>query len=123
MARPDVLFTSKDNGGDGATTRRRQADRPARTGPLMLDLIVLAFWTDTTRNVTFMFANDVSTRNFSFLDGVKENHHSSSHHAEQGGEDRRVQEDHPLARRAVRLPAHPTQGRSRKGSGRCSTTR
>ena len=49
----------------------------------MLDLIVLAFWTDTTRNVTFMFANDVSPRNFSFLEGVKENHHSSSHHANQ----------------------------------------
>jgi len=41
---------------------------------------VLAFWTDTTRNITFMFANDVSPRNFSFLEGVKENHHSSSHH-------------------------------------------
>ena len=49
----------------------------------MLDLIVLAFWTDTTRNITFMFANDVSPRNFSFLDGVKENHHSSSHHADE----------------------------------------
>jgi hypothetical protein len=30
-----------------------------------------------------MFANDVSPRNFSFLDGVKENHHSSSHHADE----------------------------------------
>jgi hypothetical protein len=49
----------------------------------MLDLIVLAFWTDTTRNITFMFANDVSPRSFSFLEGVKENHHSSSHHAKQ----------------------------------------
>jgi hypothetical protein len=49
----------------------------------MLDMIVLAFWTDTTRNITFMFANDVSPRNFSFLEGVRENHHSSSHHANQ----------------------------------------
>ena len=49
----------------------------------MLDMIVLAFWTDTTRNITFMFANDVSPRNFSFLEGVSENHHSSSHHANQ----------------------------------------
>jgi hypothetical protein len=46
----------------------------------MLDMMVLAFWTDTTRNITFMFANDVSPRSFSFLDGVKENHHASSHH-------------------------------------------
>jgi len=49
----------------------------------MLDMMVLAFWTDTTRNITFMFANDVSPRNFSFLEGVRENHHSSSHHANQ----------------------------------------
>ena len=28
----------------------------------MLDLIVLAFWTDSTRLSTFMFANDVSDK-------------------------------------------------------------
>jgi hypothetical protein len=39
--------------------------------------------TDATRNVTFMFANDVSPRSFSFLEGVSENHHSSSHHGRQ----------------------------------------
>jgi hypothetical protein len=50
---------------------------------LMLDMMVLAFWTDTTRNITFLFANDVSPRNFSFLEGVRENHHASSHHANQ----------------------------------------
>jgi hypothetical protein len=50
---------------------------------LMLDMIVLAFWTDTTRISTFMFANDVSGRNFSFLDGVRESHHETSHHANQ----------------------------------------
>ena len=80
MARPDVLFTSKDNGGDGVATRDGKQIDPPELVRLMLDLIVLAFWTDTTRNVTFMFANDVSPRNFSFLDGVKENHHSYSHH-------------------------------------------
>jgi hypothetical protein len=83
MARPDVLFTSRDNGGDGATTQAGAKIDPPELVRLMLDLIVLAFWTDTTRNVTFLFANDVSPRNFSFLDGVKENHHSSSHHANQ----------------------------------------
>lgn len=50
---------------------------------LMLDMIVLAFWTDTTRISTFMFANDVSGRNFSFLDGVRESHHETSHHTNQ----------------------------------------
>ena len=77
MPRPDMLFTSKDNGGDNAAI-----DPPALIR-LMLDLMVLAFWTDSTRNITFMFANDVSPRNFSFLEGVTESHHGSSHHANQ----------------------------------------
>jgi len=47
---------------------------------LMLDLMVLAFQTDSTRVLTFMFANDVSGRNFSFLPGVSGGHHHLSHH-------------------------------------------
>jgi hypothetical protein len=47
---------------------------------LMLDLMVLAFQTDSTRVQSFMFANDVSGRNFSFLDGVSGGHHDMSHH-------------------------------------------
>lgn len=47
---------------------------------LMLDLMVLAFQTDSTRVVTFMMANSVSGRGFSFVDGVKEGHHQVSHH-------------------------------------------
>ena len=47
---------------------------------LMLDLIALAFWTDSTRVSTFMFGNAVSGKNFSFLDGVSGGHHSISHH-------------------------------------------
>lgn len=47
---------------------------------LMLDMMVLAFWTDSTRISTFMFANDVSGRNFSFVDGVSGSHHELSHH-------------------------------------------
>ncbi len=47
---------------------------------VMLDLIVLAFQTDSTRVCSFMFANDVSGRNFSFVDGVKGGHHELSHH-------------------------------------------
>jgi hypothetical protein len=81
--RPAMLFTSKDNGGDNATLPGAPAINPPELVKLMLDMMVLAFWTDTTRNITFMFANDVSPRNFSFLDGVKENHHSSSHHSKQ----------------------------------------
>jgi len=47
---------------------------------IMLDLIVLAFQTDSTRVASLMFANDVSGRNFSFLDGVRGAHHELSHH-------------------------------------------
>jgi hypothetical protein len=83
MPRPAMLFTSKDNGGDNATMPGGPSINPPELVRLMLDMIVLAFWTDTTRNLTFMFANDVSPRNFSFLDAVKENHHASSHHGRQ----------------------------------------
>lgn len=46
----------------------------------MLDMIALAFQSDTTRISTFMFGNAVSGRSFSFLDGVKGGHHDISHH-------------------------------------------
>ncbi len=47
---------------------------------LMLDILVLAFWTDTTRVATFMFGNAQSGRNFSFLEGVDSSFHGISHH-------------------------------------------
>lgn len=48
---------------------------------LMMDLMVLAFWTDTTRLATFMFANDVSNRNFApLIEGVNGGMHELSHH-------------------------------------------
>ena len=47
---------------------------------LMLDMMVLAFWTDTTRVATFMFGNEVTGKNFSFLEGVSGGHHEISHH-------------------------------------------
>jgi hypothetical protein len=47
---------------------------------LMFDIMVLAFWTDSTRVATFMFGNEVSGRNFSFLPGVGGGHHQISHH-------------------------------------------
>lgn len=47
---------------------------------LMMDMIALAFQTDTTRIATFMFGNEVTNQSFAFLDTVKEGHHSLSHH-------------------------------------------
>lgn len=47
---------------------------------LMLDMIAVAFQTDITRIVTFMFGNAVSNVSFRFLDGVSAGHHDVSHH-------------------------------------------
>ena len=46
----------------------------------MLDMIALAFQSDTTRISTFMFGNAVSGVNFRFLEGVTDSHHEVSHH-------------------------------------------
>lgn len=60
-----------------ASQRRRNHTEQVR---LMLDIMVLAFWTDSTRIGTFMFGNAVSGKSFSFLEGVKGGHHEISHH-------------------------------------------
>jgi hypothetical protein len=46
---------------------------------LMLDLVVVAFQTDTTRIVTFVLANEGSNRTFPWIE-VRDGHHSLSHH-------------------------------------------
>lgn len=47
---------------------------------IMLDLLALAFQTDTTRVCSMMMAGGSSNQGFSFLDGVDEEHHTVSHH-------------------------------------------
>jgi Protein of unknown function (DUF1552) len=62
------------------------ADKPSEYPEhtrLMLDMLVLALQTDTTRVSTFMFNNEVGNQSFSFLDGVDGGHHSTSHHRDQ----------------------------------------
>jgi len=78
---------TEDRGGalsvDGADGLTHPLDREwsfAQRVELMLDIIVLAFQTDTTRLSTFMFGNAVSPQDFSFLEGVKGGHHQMSHH-------------------------------------------
>ena len=53
----------------------------AEHAKLMIDLIALAFQSDTTRISTFMFGNAVSGVNFRFLEGVTDSHHEVSHHS------------------------------------------
>ncbi len=47
---------------------------------LMLDIMLLAFWTDTTRVASFMYGDAQTGRDFSFLDGVNGSFHGISHH-------------------------------------------
>lgn len=47
---------------------------------LMLDILVLAFWSDTTRIGTLMLGDAQSNFDYSFLDGVRGGFHSLSHH-------------------------------------------
>jgi hypothetical protein len=82
MARKEVEKLGgriKDYYQDPAKIRERGIDHTEQVR-LMLDIMVLAFWTDSTRVSTFMFGNEVSGRNFSFLPGVKGSHHEISHH-------------------------------------------
>jgi hypothetical protein len=64
---------------DPARASERSGDHTEHVR-LMLDLMVLAFWSDSTRISTFMYGNAVSNKNFSFLEGVKGAHHEMSHH-------------------------------------------
>jgi hypothetical protein len=58
-------------------------DRPydhAEHVRLMMDIIAVAFQSDTTRVATFMFGNAVSNVSFRFLEGISAGHHDVSHH-------------------------------------------
>jgi len=57
------------------------ASRPEHM-KLMMDIMVLALWSDTTRIGTFMTADAQTNENFNFLPGVNGGMHSISHHAE-----------------------------------------
>lgn len=48
---------------------------------LMLDILVMAFWTDTTRVGTFMFSYEKSGRSYPEI-GAPGSHHSTSHHVD-----------------------------------------
>lgn len=52
---------------------------------LMMDMIVLAFWSDATRVVTYMLDHGQSNRYFNFMDGVKGTWHALSHYGNASG--------------------------------------
>ncbi|MFD2256525.1 DUF1552 domain-containing protein [Luteolibacter algae] len=50
-------------------------------GRLMMDIMALAFWSNSTRSATLAFGNGLhGGGNMSFIDGVNGSHHSTSHH-------------------------------------------
>ena len=75
----DELGRRIDAYSDPARLSERTGDHTEHTR-LMLDLMAMAFWTDTTRIATFMFGNAVSSRSFAFLGGGFGSHHETSHH-------------------------------------------
>lgn len=84
-----IEFSMQQKPRDWQPSADQAEIRPPRPGvpadfrehiAIMLDLMVLAFQTDSTRVASLMFANDVSGRNFSFLEGVNGGHHELSHH-------------------------------------------
>ena len=80
FSKPDPRDWKAPEAGDVAPPADAPGDHKAHVR-LMFDLITLAFQTDTTRINTFMFANDVSGKNFAgLIDGVKGAHHEFSHH-------------------------------------------
>lgn len=54
---------------------------------LMIDMLVLAFQTDSTRVATFPFANEGSQRSYTNL-GISDGHHELSHH---GGDQKKLE--------------------------------
>jgi hypothetical protein len=65
-------------------------DRPAPGVPeshtehvrLMLDIMILGFWSDTTRIASFMFGDAQTNQDYAFLTGVTGGFHSVSHHGD-----------------------------------------
>jgi hypothetical protein len=55
-------------------------DTHAEHARLMLDILLLAFWTDSTRIATMMMGDAQSSQDYGFLPGVKGSFHGLSHH-------------------------------------------
>jgi hypothetical protein len=58
---------------------------------LMADMMALAFQTDSTRILTFVFANEGSNRPYRDI-GIPEGHHDLSHHGRNPGKQKKIQQ-------------------------------
>jgi hypothetical protein len=75
LQKTEVAAASASAGARPGETPREFAQRAG----LMMDMIVLAFQSDSTRIVTFMYANEGSNRSYPEI-GVPGSHHELSHH-------------------------------------------
>ncbi len=79
----DMASESRISGrAKAATVPRPAEERPedhAEYLRLMFDMIVLAYWTDSTRVATFMLDHEQTNRYFNFIPGVKGMWHAISH--------------------------------------------
>ncbi len=81
----ELRIAAAEQRPDGATVATAEfargipADYPDHVG-LLFDVVELAFASDATRVVTFLMANEVSGRNFAFVDGCAGGFHEFSHH-------------------------------------------
>jgi len=69
----------KGLGGSGKLSALPKIEYPEYV-KIMMDIMALAFWSNSTRSSTLMLGDGASRRNMSFLDGVSGGFHSISHH-------------------------------------------
>jgi hypothetical protein len=89
-----IEFAEKQSDGireDKAFTDTLTAPRPGIPADhteyvrLMLDMMVVAFWSDATRVCTFMLDHGQSNRYFNFIDDVRGTWHALSHYRDASG--------------------------------------
>lgn len=81
----EIQKTEKEVKGIGGSSRLSAL--PAIDYPdyvrIMMDIMALAFWSNSTRSSTLMLGDGASRKNMSFIDGVQGAHHAISHHGNQ----------------------------------------
>ena len=113
IGRPILLLP--DHSALGKSRRAGVPADPREHVALMVDMIVIAFRTDSNRVASFMFATDVSGRNFSFLDGVSGGHHELSRHE---GKEEKIEQ----YKRITRWHVEQFAGLATRPAGISSTT-
>ena len=88
----------------------------------MIDLLALAFQTDTTRVITVLLGIEQSPRNYPEI-GITEGAPRPDASSGRQGKDRKGHADQRVPHQAVRLSARQAEGDRRTATARCSTTR